>query len=156
MTRKIPFSAFDDYFSMHPRSYDVLAQKFGVSKRAIVNRAIKERWQERVEALERKTREAVEKRTLESLEQMAERHLRALRVIQVKALQALQSQSFSSASASARALIESLKAESVVRGQPSERSAISIEEVVRREYERWLGEEEAGDDQREAETPPLQ
>ncbi len=37
-----------------------------------------------------------------------------------------------------RALDLAIRQERLIRGEPSDRTAISVEDVVRREYERWM------------------
>ena len=55
-----------------------------------------------------------------------------------------------------RALGLSIKQESVILGEPTDRTALSIEDTIRREYERWMvvaeteAEEEPLDDPGEA------
>ena len=50
MSRRIPPEAFSHYVSLGPgRSYQAVAEHFGVSKRAIVARAKAEDWQERLD-----------------------------------------------------------------------------------------------------------
>ena len=49
--RKIPPDAFDFYFSLGPpRSYQAVANKYGVTKRAVTNLAGREDWQRRLAA----------------------------------------------------------------------------------------------------------
>ena len=157
MTGKIPPDAFMVYFSLGPdRSYQTVAEHFQVSKRAVVKMAVNENWQERVEKLERKAREATEQKAVETLEAMHTRHLKSVRVIQGKALEALKAQSLSSAMEAVRALELSIKQERLIRGEPTDRSVLAVEDVIRREYARWLEndgdtEEEAAEDDHDAE-----
>ena len=53
------------------RSYRAVADKFGVSKTAIANCAVREKWQERIEECERKTREEIERKSVDSAVEMA-------------------------------------------------------------------------------------
>lgn len=139
MGRKIPPDAFDVYVNLGPsRNYEALAMKYGVTKRAITKAAKRERWQERALELERKAREGTDQKILESLESMNLRHLKSLKVIQGKALEALRSMPLESAMEAVRALDISIRQERVIRGEPGERTAINVEEVVRREYDRWM------------------
>ncbi len=147
MAGKLPSDAFEAYVALGPgRSYQAVASKFGVTKRAVTKLAAKERWQDRVEALETKARAASEQKTLESLEQMNTRHLKSLRVIQGKALEALKAMSIDSAMDAVRALDLSIKGERLVRGEPSDRTALSVEDAIRREFDRWTT---VDDDERE-------
>lgn len=146
MSGRIPSEAFEFYVGLGPdRSYQRVADEFGVSKRAVTKLAARERWQERVVELERQAREGAEKRALESLEGMNLRHLKSLKVVQGKALEALRTMPLSTAMEAVRALDMAIRQEHLIRGEPSDRTAISIEEVIRREYERWMLPEEDGD-----------
>ena len=41
-------------------------------------------------------------------------------------------------------LTQSIKQENVILGEPGDRTAVSVEETIRREYERWMVIEEQG------------
>ena len=139
MRNRIPPAAFEFYASLGvDRSYAKVAKRFGVTKRAILRCAKREDWQRRIDELDLKARDASEKRAVESIEQMNDRHLRAMKIIQAKALEALKSHSLESAMDAIRALDLASRTERVIRGQPGDRSVVSIEEIVRTEYERWL------------------
>ncbi len=155
MSAKLPSDAFDYYFALGTeRSYQAVADHFGVSKTAVVNKANKERWQGRVERLEAKAREAADQKNAESLEQMNTRHLKAFKVIQGKALEALRSMSLDSAMDAVRALDLAVKGERLTRGEPSDRTAVSIEDTIRREFDRWTGVED--DDEKDENDPAQQ
>lgn len=137
--KKIPHDAFMYYFSLGPdRSYQSVADKYGVSKRAIGKLALRENWQNQILKLEEKARKATEQKAIETLEAMNTRHLKSLRVIQGKALEALKGMSLGSAMEAVRALDLSIKQERLIRGEPTDRNAIAVEDVIRREYDRWL------------------
>jgi hypothetical protein len=59
-------------------------------------------------------------------------------VIQGKALEALKEFSLESAMEAVRALDLSIKHERIIKGEPSERTAVSVESIIRKEYERWM------------------
>ncbi len=148
---KIPPDAFETYAAMGPaRSYDALARKFHVTKRAIGKRAAKEKWQDRLAAIEQKARERMDEKLTETMEAVNARHLKIFRMVQGKALQALQSMALTSGDAAVRALDVAVRGERLILGEPSERSAISIEDTIRREYQRWMvvegSDEEEKDD----------
>ena len=168
MARKIPFDAFDAYVALGPgRSYAKIAEKYHVSKRALTAHAVKERWQEKAAELERKAREAANQKTVETLEGMVDRHLKALRVVQGKALTALASMSLDNAMDAVRALDIALRQERALRGEPTDRIALSIEDTIKKEYANWLttaekgkewkdgdGDERASDEDRQAGPVP--
>jgi len=120
---KIPLDAFTFY--AHVRSYEQVAEKFGVSKRAVVKCAKRERWQERLTEIERQAKERVEKKLVETIEAMHERHLRSMRVVQARALETLRSTSLDSAMDAVRALDLAIKSERVIRGEPGERTEMT-------------------------------
>lgn len=108
----------------------------------MTKRAARDRWQEKVGEIERQAHDSAEKKAVESIEAMSLRHLRSLKVVQGKALEALRSMPLESAMEAVRALDMAIRQERLVRGEPSDRTAISVEDVIRREYARWMVVEE--------------
>ena len=146
MAGKLPSDAFEVYMGLGPdRSYQAVADHFGVTKRAVTNRATKERWQQRASELEAKARQGAEQRLVETLEDMNTRHLKSLRAVQARALEALRSYPLQSAMEAVRALDMGIRQERLIRGEPSERTAVQLEEVIKREYSRWMTVEDADD-----------
>ncbi|MBU0754900.1 MAG: hypothetical protein KJ831_16555 [Candidatus Eisenbacteria bacterium] len=149
--KKLQHDAFEFYFSLGPgRSYRTVADRYEVSKTAVANLAEREDWQQRILDLERKAHEATEKRIAETLEEMGERHIKMIKVVQRKALETLKSMPLNTAIEAVRALDLSIKHERLVRGEPTDRAALDVENLIKREYERWLISEdsegeEAGD-----------
>ena len=148
MAAKLPHPAFEFYFGLGPgRSYQTVAYEFGVSKKSVTKRATSECWQDRLAKLEEKSRQNAEKKALETLDGMNDRHLKSLRVIQGKALETLKNLPLSSAMEAVRSLDLAIKQERVIRGEPGDRTAVSVEDVIKREYGRWLSvETETNDD----------
>jgi hypothetical protein len=137
--RKIPSNAFDVYYAMGPgRSYDALAGRFQVSKQAITKLATRERWQERIAEIEAKAQAHSTQEAVDHLAEMNERHLRVLRAIQGKALDTLKTQPLRTAMDAVRALELTIRHERLIRGEPSERTEMSVEEVTKREVNRWV------------------
>ena len=90
MTRKIPSDAFDCYVSMgEGRSYEKVASKYGVSKRASTDCAKREEWGERLENIEKESRQMSDKKLAEAMQEMRERHLRTIKAMNVRALEAM-------------------------------------------------------------------
>ena len=82
MPGRLPPESLAFYFSLGvERSYQAVADRFGVSKTAVANRATEENWQARVEQMEQKAREATEAKVLETVEEMNVRHLRIVKAI---------------------------------------------------------------------------
>ena len=145
--KKIPPEAFDFYASLGPsRSYEAVAERFSVSKRSVTRHALKDGWQDRLRTIETKAREASDQKTQETLEAIRTRHLRGLRFIQAKAIEVLKGGTLESAGEAARAFTAALKEERVIIGEPSDRTAVTVEDVIKREYARWMvPDEEEGD-----------
>ena len=138
MARRIPDSAFNDYLEMGvERSYQSLADRYGVSKVAVYKKAKKERWQERIAKLETRARERVEEKAVDQMQEVRERHLREARFLQARALQALKDQPPDKGVRAASALNIAWKHELLLLGEPTERQA-NVEEITKREMARWL------------------
>ena len=90
MTNKIPPAAFSYYVALGPeRSYQKVAEKFGVDKRTVTRHAAKDQWAERLEEAERIAQAESEEQAVDILREMNERHLRIAKALQGKALEAL-------------------------------------------------------------------
>ncbi|HVS08623.1 MAG TPA: hypothetical protein VMS76_02020 [Planctomycetota bacterium] len=134
MNRKIPPDAFAYYFSLGPgRSYQAVAEKYGVSKRAVTLLAARENWQARLAEQEQKARESANQKVLESLEEMDSRHLKTARFLQSKGIEALKGMPLDNATAAVRAIVAGLEKERLIRGEPTERTE-NVEALIKREY----------------------
>ena len=139
MAGKIPLDAFECYVGMGPkRSYESLAQKYGVSKRSIVKRAKRDGWQGRVAEIEARAQERATERAVDTLEEVKVRHLKTFKAVQLKALESLKSLLFKDPLDAVKAMDIAARQELLALGEPSERTAVAVEDVIRREYERWL------------------
>jgi hypothetical protein len=152
--KKLPPDAFDLYFSLGPgRSYQAVAERYGVTKRAVTNLAKREDWQGRLARIEAEARERADQKKVDAREAMNERHLQSARFLQGKALAALREMPLDKPLAAVKALDVGIRQERLILGEPSERTAVSLEDTIRREYERWMtsaGEAEADDGETEA------
>ena len=159
MNRKLPPEAYSFYLGLgHERSYEAVASHFGVSKRAVTKLAAREGWQEKVRQAEATSRAKLEAKAQETLEEMNDRHLKSVKLVQRKALEALLSMPLSSADDGIKALLSAIKSERLIRGEPTDRTALDTEAIIKREYERWLlkpGEEEDWDLEGETEREAL-
>jgi len=139
MSRKIPRDAFTFYFSLGPeRSYQAVADEYDVTKQAVCKLAQREKWQERIEKLEAKARERTDQKIAETLEEMDLRHLKEIKLVRARAIEALSSASLTSPMDAVKALNLTWRQERLIRGEPTERNAVSVEEAVKREYQRWM------------------
>lgn len=148
MKRKLPPDAFDHYLSLGlARSYASVARKYGVSKVTVTKRAKKENWQKRVLEIEAKARTASDEKAAETMEAINARHLRSARVIQAKALEALKSMSLGTAMDAVKALHMGVRQERLILGEPTDRNAVNVEDVIKREYEKLMVSEGDGEDE---------
>ena len=117
---KLPIDAFEYYMGLGTdRSYRLVAEHFGVSKRAVTHRATAENWQERLHSIHEVARSRAEEAITESLTEMYSRHLKLLSVIQGKALETLKSLPMTSAWDAVKALNLSIRLETRIRSKPS-------------------------------------
>ena len=143
MNRKLPSDAFTYYVSLGPtRSYQAVADHFNVHKKTVTRTAKTEQWQDQLASVEAKAREGTQRKLVETLEQVNERHLKMLRAVQARALETLRSMPIKTATDAVRALHDSIKNERLVLGEPNDRTAVSVEEAIKREYSRWMSDEE--------------
>jgi hypothetical protein len=139
MRNRIPEDAFDYYLGLGAgRTYVAVATHFKVSVRGVTKRALKDGWQERIAKIEAAARNKADEKAAESLEAINDRHLKMLRAIQAKALQGLQRLPLDNAMDCVRALDLAIRQERVVIGEPGDRTEVSVEDIVRKEYERWM------------------
>lgn len=146
MRRKLPPDAFTYYVSLGPdRSYQAVANFYSVDKKTVVSRGKQEHWQDKLAEIERKAQEGLQQKLVSSLEEMNERHLKILRVVLGKALEALRSMPLRNAADAVRAIDVCVKHERLILGEPGDRTAVNVEQIIKREYETWLvreGEDE--------------
>lgn len=153
MNKIIPQEAFSFYWSLGPeRSHHVVAEHLGVSKRAVSKLATRENWRERIMKIDQEANDRMDEKLTESLEEMNERHLKMIKIVQRKALEALKSMPLTTANEAVRALDMAVKQERLIRGEPTDRAAINIEEVIRGEYDRWMSDGKEQDEYNPSET----
>ena len=139
MSQKIGPDGFKFYVSLGPgRSYKAVADHYGVTKRAVTKRAASEGWQQRLDAIEQQAREREDKELVEVVSEMRERHLITARAIQNRALAAIKAYPLTSGMEAVRAAELAIKLERIIVGEPSERTAMSVEEVTKREIQDLL------------------
>lgn len=150
MNKKIPADGFSYYFSLGPgRSYDAVAEKYGATRRGVADHAKRERWQQRIDELEQRAREQADEKALESVAEMNVRHIREARFLQSKGLEGLKSGRPELLSACGKLVASGLTLERLIRGQATERTE-NVENIIRREYDRWLVRDGERDDDGDA------
>lgn len=136
---KIPDDAFQYYVALGPqRSLAAVAARYGVSRPAVGKCAQRQGWTARLAKIEQEARARTDEKLTETLEAINARHLKMLRAIQGKALAALQQLPLSTGFEAVRSLDLAIRQERVVLGEPGDRNAVSVEEIIKREYQTWL------------------
>ena len=148
---RIPDDAFDFYVGLGPtRSYRAVADRFGISKRAVVKHALKERWAERLREIHEKARSESDKELAAEMSEMRDRHRKMLKAMAVRALTGLKDFPLRSGMEAMRAAELVIKMERIVFGEPDEPGADSLEEITRHEIQTLLvvdDEEDEEDDE---------
>jgi hypothetical protein len=149
---RIPDEAFERYVALgDERSYQRVAEEYGVSKRAVTKHAQRARWAERLAEIERAARVKSDQRMVETLSEMRDRHLKTLRVMNARVLAAIKEHPLESGMDAIRAGEIVIKLERLIAGEPTERTA-SIEEVMRREMDMLLVVEDDDEDDDDGST----
>ncbi len=148
VTTRIPPEAFDFYVGLGPeRSYRQVANRYGVSKRAITKLAVREDWSARLEKIEHQARERSDAKLTETVEQMRTRHLTLLKAMSARVVTALREFPLNSGMEAMRAAETVIKLERLITGEPSERTELTVEEVTKREMNRWLVVDDSEEDE---------
>ena len=153
MTAKLPDDDFDYYVGLGPgRSYELVAQHFGVTKRTVVRRARRSDWQGRLATMAASAREAADRKLGETVEHATVRHLRTLRAIQSRALKALQTLPIDSGLGAVRALELAIRAERAILKPKGEGQGKTLEEILAGTWDREA--EPAASGRSVVESPP--
>jgi len=144
--KRLPIEAFDHYVELGPeRSYEAVAEKFGVSRATVLRHAEKHRWQERLREAEKDARAEAHKRAVETLQAVKDRQLQEARILERRALEALKTLPPEKAAKAAAMLQIAWRHELLLLGEPSERTELTIEEVTQREMRTLLRRVEVDD-----------
>ena len=128
MKRRLPPEAFGFYVGQgRDRSYQSVADRYGVAKRTVTTHAAREHWQERAAEADRKIAAEAEQRAVEGLAEVQKRHLRTLRTIQARALEGLRAVPITGGASAVRALLLAIREERMVLGSSMEDVTITIE-----------------------------
>ena len=151
--KRLPPESFDHYLELGPtRSYEAVAQKYGVSKVTVVRHANKNRWQQRLREAEQRVREEQNKRAVDTLQAVKERQLTEARILEHRALEALKTLPPEKASKAAMMLNIAWKHELLLLGEPAERPELTVEEVTKHELETLLLRDDAPDEWEEGDA----
>ena len=139
MSRKIPDDAFERYVALGAqRSFKGLADQLGVSKRAIAKCARREKWRERLVAIESNARARSDQKITETIEEMRDRHLLTLKAMHTRALSGLRDYPLTNGMDAMRAAEIAIKLERLIAGEPNEHGQLDMVEVTKQEIRRLL------------------
>jgi hypothetical protein len=111
---------------------------FGASLGGVKKVALREHWQSRLTEIEDEVQARLDKRFADEVEEMRDKHLKTVRAIMGRALKGLQQYPLASGMEAIRAAELAIKLERLIMGEVSERTAVTVEETVRKEMSRWL------------------
>jgi len=120
------------------RSYQRVADHYGVQKNTITRIAIDYEWLARLKMIEAEARREADKKITDMRAEAYERHLKLAKFVQGKAVQGLQSHTFDSARDASRALVDGVKLERTVLGESTENRTVSVQALTRREVETFV------------------
>jgi hypothetical protein len=145
--KKIPEDAFAFYVAMGPeRSYDAVARKYSVSKRAVVKHAGRAKWVERLAAIEVETRRLTDQKLADELHSINMQHGKLLKAMASRVASGLANFQLNSAMEAMRGAEIVIKLQRLIAGAPSENTALSIERVTRDELARLVTTEPETDE----------
>ncbi|MBL8801040.1 MAG: hypothetical protein JNN27_03530 [Planctomycetes bacterium] len=146
-SKKIPEDAFAFYVALGPdRSYDAVARKYAVTKRAVVKHARRANWVERLAAIEVETRRMTDQKLADELHSINVQHSKLLRAMASRVATGLSNFQLNSAMEAMRGAEIVIKLQRLIAGAPSENTALSIERVTRDELARLVTTEPEDDD----------
>jgi hypothetical protein len=131
--------AFAYYASLGAdRSYAAVADHYRVSKTAVTKAAKREKWMDRLRAIEDAARQQSDLELAESMAEMRTRHLKTLRAVHQRALEGLRDHRLSTCAEAVRAIEVSVKLEREIAGDPAGTTAEADAERSRREEDEFL------------------
>jgi hypothetical protein len=135
MNKRLPADALGYYLNLGAaRSYQAVAEHFGVSKRTVTTAATRERWQEHLDESQRKAQEKIGESYVDAIAQANERHVKLGRFLQSQGVSALRSGGVLSSGDRIRAIKVGVEIERLGLGEPTERLSTSVEEIIKREF----------------------
>lgn len=139
MNKRLPPDAFGYYVALGPaRSHQAVADKFEVHKRTVVRTSDRENWTDRLAAIEKEARETADKQLAKELGEQTLRHRKMLTAMASRAARALQEFPLTSGMEGIKAAAVVIKLERLLSGEPTERTSVDLEQLVRREYQQLM------------------
>jgi len=150
--KKLPPESFAYYVALGPaRSFQAVADHFEVNRRTVVRSAEREDWNTRVAAIEGEARRTADAKLASEMADMHLRHRKILTAVAARAARALQEYPLTTGMEGIKAAEIAIKLERLLAGEPTDRTAMDVEAITKRELRELLilgGKEE------DAESPP--
>lgn len=141
--QRLPDEAFAAYVNLGPsRSYQAIADEFGVHKRTVVRTAEREEWATRLAAIEKKAREAVDEKLAGELQDRKLRQRKLVLAIASRAAKAISDHPLTDGMQGIRAAELAIKLERLLDGEATENTTIDLEQVIRKETQDLLSVED--------------
>ena len=139
MTHRLPPDAFSYFAALGPaRSLKLVSDHFGVSVRTVQRAAEREEWSKRILAIETEARRTVDAKMAVDLAEMYLRHRKLLTAMAARAATALRDYPLESGMDGIKAAGLVIKLERLLAGEPTDRSAVDIEAITKREIRELL------------------
>jgi hypothetical protein len=152
VNKRLPPDAFGYYVALGPaRSHQAVADKYDVHKRTVVRTADRENWTDRLATVEQEARDTADKHLAKDLAEQTLRHRKMLTAMASRAARALQEFPLTSGMEGIKAAAVVIKLERLLSGEPTERTSVDLEQLVRREYQQLMTVEDEDDDEGEVE-----
>lgn len=153
--QRLPDEAFASYVNLGPgRSYQAIANEYGVHKRTVVRTAEREGWATRLGAIEQKAREAVDAQLVGELQERKLRQRKLVLAVASRAAKAISEFPLKSGIEGIRAAELAIKLERLLDGEATENTSLDIEQVIRKECQELLSVEETADDAEDYDDDP--
>lgn len=145
--QRLPDEAFAAYVNLGPnRSYQAIADQFGVHKRTVVRTAERDGWATRLAAIEQKARDAVDAQLVGELQERKLRQRKLVVAVASRAAKAIFDYPLTDGMQGIRAAELAIKLERLLDGEATENTSVDIEQVIRRECQDLLTVEDDEDD----------
>lgn len=131
-------NAFDYYLGLgNARSYQAVANHFGVCKQTVTNHAKKQRWQQRIAEATQAARNEAEAAFKRDEVDRKRHHLKVSRELIAKAADVLRVLPMT-AMESVQTIDMAMRCERLLLGEPTDRTENTLEEILREDVRQWM------------------
>lgn len=139
MKKKLPQEAFGYYVSLGaPRTLQAVADRFSVSRRTVERQAEREEWDARIQAIELEARRAIDAELVKERVDMHLRHRKMLTAMAARAAKGMQEYPIANGRDAIKAAEIVIKLERLLAGEATDRTAVDVESIIKREMRELL------------------